>query len=108
MRQRSAIRKFTDFILDDGQTLFISAKGFVRYPIAITLIATATYMLNFMPQVDPHHALAYVALSGVYAREITAGLAVAFVLFAFVKFLATLPLLLAAAIVVVVLAAFGI
>lgn len=108
MRQRSAIRKFTDFVLDDGQTLFISANGFVRYPIALTLLATAIYMLNFVPHMNTYHAFAYVALAGAYAREITAGLAVAFVLFAFVKFLSTLPLLLALAIVVVVLAAFGV
>lgn len=108
MKQQSAARKLTDFILGDGQTLFISANGFVRYPIAITLLSAAVYLLNFVPHANPYHALVYVLLAGVYAREVTGGLAVAFALFAFVKFLATLPLFLAVGIVIIVLAAFGI
>lgn len=108
MKQRSAARKFADFVLDDGQTLFITAKGPVRYAIALTLAATAVYLLNFVPHFSPNYAAAYVLLAGVYAWEVSAGLAFAFAIFALLKFLGALPFLFALALIAIVLAAFGI
>lgn len=92
MATQSASRKFAAALRYDAQTLFITSKPMLRYAIAFALVSVAAYMLKFQPHLDVTHAYAYLAFAGVYAREISLGLAVMAVIFGIFKLLALLPL----------------
>jgi hypothetical protein len=105
MRDRSNSRKLTDILLDDAQTLFMTSAPVIRYPIAAALAAVSGYMFLHSPPFEMSYALAYAMIAAVYAWELSAGLLLMAVIFGVFKFLASLPLI-AAIIVVVVVAVF--
>ncbi len=102
MKDRSNSRKLTDILLDDAQTLFMTSAPVIRYPIAIALAVVSAYMFRHAPPFDMSYALAYAMVAAIYAWEVSAGLFLMAVIFGIFKFLASLPFLVAIAVVVVV------
>lgn len=80
-----------EVFLTEAQTLFVTAKPQVRYPLAVLFASIAAYMMLFVPHADMNYVLGYAAIAGLYAWEISAALAVMFALLGFFKLLAMLP-----------------
>lgn len=102
MSDRSESRKRTSNLMDDAQTLFLTSRPAIRYPIAIVLAGTAAYIFAHSPPLDMTYALVYLMVAAVYAWEVSAGLFLMLAIFGIFKFLATMPL--AVALVVVIIA----
>lgn len=107
MSDRTDSRKLKDILLDDAQTLFVTSKPMIRYPIACALACASGYMFAHSPPFDMTYALAYLMLAAVYAWEVSAGLFLMLAIFGIFKFLATLPFALALVVVIIACAFIG-
>ncbi|HYD18868.1 MAG TPA: hypothetical protein VEF76_10355 [Patescibacteria group bacterium] len=107
MTEAANTSKVADLVFYHGQTLFMTASPFVRYPIALTLAAVGAYMFIHSPPFAMSSALVYALVAGVYAWELSAALTIMAVIFCLFKLLAMLPLLAAIAVVIVACAFIG-
>lgn len=100
--QTSSVKK-SSLLMQDAQTLFLTAAPHIRYSIAITLLMVVAAMVCFVPHFDVNYAYAYAFIAGVYGWELSLGMVVMAGIVGVFKLLALLPLGIAIPVVICVL-----
>lgn len=100
--QISSVKK-SSLLMQDAQTLFITAAPHIRYSIAITILLSVWGMLCFLPHFDVTYAYAYAAIAAVYGWELSIGVVLMAGIIGVFKMLALLPLGIAIPVVIGVL-----
>lgn len=102
MKTQSAPRNFGSAFVYEAQTLFLTAKPIVRYPIAVTLLAIVAFMFKTVPHFEMSQAtVVYLMFAAAYGWELSLALLVMAAIFGVFKLLALLPVGVAITIVVV-------